>query len=72
MNHNKQMSSNVSISIYASEIFTFLAQIMCPYGMTWQMGAPPGLVPRRLKERCSGFHLDVSVWQAVTVTETPR
>jgi hypothetical protein len=50
---------------YAGELFTFLAQVMFPYGMRWQMGAPPGLVPRSLNERCSGSHRDVSVWQTV-------
>jgi hypothetical protein len=50
---------------YAGELFTFLAQIMFPYGMRWQMGAPPGLVPRSLNKRCSGSHQNVSVWQTV-------
>uniref|UniRef100_A0A0E0EMS8 Uncharacterized protein n=1 Tax=Oryza meridionalis TaxID=40149 RepID=A0A0E0EMS8_9ORYZ len=45
---------------------------MCPYGMRWHTGEPPGLVPRSLNETCSGFHRDVSVWHTVaTVTAAP-
>ena len=40
--------------------------------MRWQTGVPPGLVPRSLKETCSGFHRDVSVWHTVAmVTASP-
>ena len=37
--------------------------LMCPYGMTWQAGGPPGLVRRSLKERCSVSHWRCGKWQ---------